>query len=104
MYISLVGLVLRWMVMKEIWKLLVAAFVTFSVTLLVFPGLVSLVQNCYIGDWTPILLVAVFNVPDLIAKVCDVIYIFSFIFIYSSVGSSTSIQVVIICTHDRILS
>lgn len=63
-----VGLLLRWMVMREIWKLLVAAFVTYFCSLLLFPGLVSLIQHCSIGDWTPILLVAVFNVPDLIAK------------------------------------
>jgi solute carrier family 29 (equilibrative nucleoside transporter) protein 4 len=63
------GLLLRWGVVVEIWQLLVAVFVAFFLTLLLFPGLVSLVQYCPTGDWTPILLVAVFNVPELIAKV-----------------------------------
>ena len=67
--VYIAGLLLRWRVTVEIWQLLVAVFVCFFVTLLVFPGLVSLVQHCGIGDWTPILLVTVFNVPDLIAKV-----------------------------------
>ena len=66
---SLAGLLLRWGVVVEIWQLLVAVFVSFFLTLLLFPGLVSLVQYCPTGDWTPILLVAVFNVPELIAKV-----------------------------------
>ena len=66
---SVAGLLLRWKVVQEIWLLLVAVFVAFFLTLLLFPGLVSLVQYCPIGDWTPILLVAVFNIPELIAKV-----------------------------------
>lgn len=56
-------------VMAEIWKLLVAVFSSFFITLLVFPGLVSEVQYCAIGDWAPILLVTVFSVTDLITKV-----------------------------------
>ena len=63
------GLQLRWKVVVEIWQLLLAAFGTYCLTLVLFPGLVSLVQHCAIGDWTPILLVAVFNFLDLIAKV-----------------------------------
>ena len=55
--------------MMEIWRLLVAVLGTYCITLLVFPGLVSLVQHCSIADWTPILLVSVFNVTELIAKV-----------------------------------
>lgn len=60
---------MRLRVIAQIWQLLVAVSFTFFITLLVFPGLVSLVQHCSIGDWTPILLVTVFNVPDLLAKV-----------------------------------
>ena len=55
--------------MADIWQLLVAVFSTYFITLLVFPGLVSFVQHCPIGDWAPIVLVTVFNVPDLLAKV-----------------------------------
>jgi len=39
------------------------------VTLMLFPGLVSEVWYNPIGDWTPVLLVAVFNLTDFIAKV-----------------------------------
>lgn len=55
--------------MAEIWQLLVAVFSNSLITLLVFPGLVSEVQHCGIGDWTPVVLVTVFSVTDLITKV-----------------------------------
>ena len=45
-----------------------AIFANYFVTLLVFPGLVSEVQYCRIGDWTPIILIAVFHVSDFVAK------------------------------------
>lgn len=67
--LSIDGLRVRWNVMIEIWQLQVSVFVSYFITLLVFPGLVSLIQYCDIKDWTPILLVTMFNIPDLIAKV-----------------------------------
>ena len=54
--------------MKQIWKLMIAIYVNYFVTLLLFPGLVSEVQYCRIGDWMPIILIAVFNVTDFVAK------------------------------------
>ena len=83
---AVAGLHVRLRVMAEIWQLLVAGFFTYFITLLVFPGLVSLIQHCSIGDWTPILLVTVFNVPDLLAKVmlmCTPYTISSFVDLYS---------------------
>ena len=62
------GLKTRWEVVKQIWRLTIAIFANYFVTLLVFPGLVSEVQYCRIGDWTPIVLIAVFNVTDFVAK------------------------------------
>jgi hypothetical protein len=62
------GLRTRWTVVKQIWKLMVAIFANYFVTLLVFPGLVSEVQYCPIGDWMPIILIAVFNATDFVAK------------------------------------
>ena len=62
------GLRTRWNVVKQIWKLMVAIFANYFVTLLVFPGLVSEVQYCPIGDWMPIILIAVFNATDFVAK------------------------------------
>ena len=62
------GLRIRWAIVKQIWKLMIAIYVNYFVTLLLFPGLVSEVQYCRIGDWTPIILIAVFNVTDFVAK------------------------------------
>ena len=62
------GLKTRWTVVKQIWKLMVAIFANYFVTLLVFPGLVSEVQYCAIGDWMPLILIAVFNATDFVAK------------------------------------
>lgn len=55
-------------VVKQIWPLISAIFVAFFVTLLLFPGLLSEVQNCTLGSWTPILIIAVFNFIDFFAK------------------------------------
>ena len=55
--------------MREIWQLIVAIFVAYVVTLMLFPGLISEIQYTPIGTWTPVLLVAIFNLTDLIAKV-----------------------------------
>ena len=59
----------RLQLMREIWQLIVAIFVAYVVTLMLFPGIISEVQYDPIGTWTPVLLVAVFNLTDLIAKV-----------------------------------
>lgn len=63
------GLCVRLSIIKEIWQLIIAVFSSYLITLLVFPGLVSEVQYCPIGDWVPVILVTVFNVTDFIAKV-----------------------------------
>lgn len=68
----------RLLVIREIWKLIVAIFVCYMVTLMLFPGLVSEVWYNPIGDWTPVLLVAVFNLTDFIAKVkCSIVVVIS---------------------------
>ena len=54
--------------MKQIWMLMIAIFINYFITLLVFPGLVSEVQFCAVGDWMPVILIAVFNVTDFVAK------------------------------------
>lgn len=53
---------------SQIWPLIGAVFAGYFVTLLLFPGLVAEVQNCTLGSWTPILLIAIFNYTDFIAK------------------------------------
>ncbi len=65
------GLGLRLLVVRQTWRLIVAIIANYSVTLVLFPGLLSEVTFDPLGDWTPILLVSIFNTFDFIAKVSD---------------------------------
>lgn len=56
-------------VVKQIWKVALSVFITLFVTLLVFPGLSSDIQDCSISDWPPVINAAVFNVFDMISRV-----------------------------------
>lgn len=47
---------------------MVAISTCYFVTLLLFPGLISEVQYCEIGDWMPIILITTFNFTDFVAK------------------------------------
>ena len=53
---------------SQIWRLMVTIFLTYLTTLLLFPGVISEVQYEPIGDWMPIILIALFNLSDLISK------------------------------------
>lgn len=55
-------------VVVQIWPLIGSIFTTYFVTLLVFPGLLSEVQNCFLGSWTPVIIIAIFNCIDLVVK------------------------------------
>lgn len=55
-------------VVVQIWALMAAIFIAYFVTLLLFPGIIAMIQDCSLGTWTPVLLVAVFNFTDLVAK------------------------------------
>lgn len=52
----------------QIWPLIAAIFISFFATLLVFPGLLSLVQDCTLGSWTPIILIGIFSTLNFIGK------------------------------------
>ena len=43
--------------------------VTYFITLCLFPGLESEVRHCVLGEWLPILIMAVFNLSDFVGKV-----------------------------------
>ena len=91
----------RWNVVKQIWKLMVAIFANYFVTLLVFPGLVSEVQYCPIGDWMPIILIAVFNATDFVAKwlallPCSLKWS-SFWLMSASITRSVIVPVILLC-------
>ena len=60
---------LRVKVILKLWKLLLALFLIFKVTLLVFPGITTDVQYCAIRDWSPVILVLVFNTSDFTGRV-----------------------------------
>ncbi len=61
-------------VVAQIWPLMGAIFITYFVTLLLFPGLLAEVQDCSLGSWTPVLLIAIFNLIDFIAKWLALLY------------------------------
>ena len=55
-------------VVSQIWPLIGAIFTAYFVTLLLFPGLLSEVQDCHLGSWAPIFIIAIFSITDFIAK------------------------------------
>ena len=63
----------RVVVIRQIWRLLVAVTASYLITLLVFPGIISEVQFSPLKDWMPILLITIFNFFDLVAKVCTML-------------------------------
>ena len=60
----------RWLLVKLLWQHIVAVSSAYFVTLLLYPGISTLVQDCSLDDWTPIILVLLFGITDLLGKVC----------------------------------
>lgn len=60
---------MRFRILKKIWKYALQVFMIFFVTLLIFPGLSSIVQDCSITNWPPVILTAVFSFMDFISRV-----------------------------------
>ena len=44
-------------------------FLNYMVTLSLFPGIESEIQSCWLGDWMPVILMATFNITDILGKV-----------------------------------
>ncbi|XP_035695646.1 equilibrative nucleoside transporter 4-like isoform X2 [Branchiostoma floridae] len=63
------GLLVRWQVSKQIWTYMLAIGSAYFITLCLFPGIESEVTNCTLGDWMPIVLMAIFNLFDFIGKI-----------------------------------
>ena len=55
-------------VVVQVWPLIGALCASCFLTFLVYPGLVSEVQNCTLGSWTPILLITISHVSSFAAK------------------------------------
>lgn len=57
------------MVARAIWADMLSIAVTYFITLCLFPGLESEIRHCVLGEWLPILVMAVFNLSDFVGKV-----------------------------------
>ena len=44
-------------------------FLNYMVPLSLFPGIESEIQSCWLGDWMPVILMATFNITDILGKV-----------------------------------
>ncbi|XP_062036504.1 equilibrative nucleoside transporter 4 [Lepus europaeus] len=59
----------RYVVARVIWADMLSIAVTYLITLCLFPGLESEIRHCVLGEWLPILLMAIFNLSDFVGKV-----------------------------------
>ncbi|KAI5257832.1 equilibrative nucleoside transporter 4 isoform X1 [Manis pentadactyla] len=59
----------RYAVARVIWAHMLSIAVTYFITLCLFPGLESEIRHCILGEWLPILLMAVFNLSDFVGKI-----------------------------------
>ncbi|KAJ3600595.1 hypothetical protein NHX12_031575 [Muraenolepis orangiensis] len=59
----------RYVVSRVIWAYMLSIAVTYSITLCLFPGLESEIKNTELGEWLPILIMAIFNLSDFVGKI-----------------------------------
>ncbi|XP_053550254.1 equilibrative nucleoside transporter 4 [Bombina bombina] len=59
----------RYLVLRVIWAYMLSIAVTYFITLCLFPGLESEIRNCTLGEWLPILIMAIFNLSDFVGKI-----------------------------------
>ncbi|KAM6914801.1 equilibrative nucleoside transporter 4 [Lycodopsis pacificus] len=59
----------RYVVSREIWAYMLSIAVTYSITLCLFPGLESEIRNDTLGEWLPIIIMAIFNMSDFVGKI-----------------------------------
>uniref|UniRef100_A0A8C5K7P9 Equilibrative nucleoside transporter 4 n=1 Tax=Jaculus jaculus TaxID=51337 RepID=A0A8C5K7P9_JACJA len=59
----------RYVVARVIWADMLSIAVTYFITLCLFPGLESEIRHCVLGEWLPILVMAVFNLSDFVGKI-----------------------------------
>ncbi|MFT7798034.1 equilibrative nucleoside transporter 4-like isoform X2 [Arapaima gigas] len=59
----------RYVVSRVIWTYMLSIAVTYFITLCLFPGLESEIRNATLGDWLPILIMAIFNMSDFVGKI-----------------------------------
>lgn len=59
----------RYVVARVIWTYMLSIAITYFITLCLFPGLESEIRNPTLGEWLPILIMAIFNMSDFVGKV-----------------------------------
>ncbi|KAG9343020.1 hypothetical protein JZ751_015238 [Albula glossodonta] len=59
----------RYIVARVIWTYMMSIAVSYFITLCLFPGLESEIRNDMLGDWLPILVMAIFNMSDFVGKI-----------------------------------
>ncbi|XP_698839.3 equilibrative nucleoside transporter 4-like [Danio rerio] len=59
----------RCAVARVIWPYMLSILVTYFITLCLFPGLESELHNDTLGEWLPILTMALFNMADFVGKI-----------------------------------
>nr|XP_033770379.1 equilibrative nucleoside transporter 4 isoform X2 [Geotrypetes seraphini] len=59
----------RHIVSRIIWAYMLSIAMTYFITLCLFPGLESEIRNCTLGEWLPILIMAIFNLSDFVGKI-----------------------------------
>ncbi|XP_056619560.1 equilibrative nucleoside transporter 4 isoform X2 [Triplophysa dalaica] len=59
----------RFSVTRRIWPYMLSITMTYFITLCLFPGLESELRNDIMGEWLPILTMALFNVADFVGKI-----------------------------------
>nr|XP_015216083.1 PREDICTED: equilibrative nucleoside transporter 4 isoform X1 [Lepisosteus oculatus] len=59
----------RYIVSRVIWTYMLSIAVTYFITLCLFPGLESEIRNHTLGEWLPILIMAIFNMSDFVGKI-----------------------------------
>ncbi|XP_069501624.1 equilibrative nucleoside transporter 4 isoform X1 [Ambystoma mexicanum] len=59
----------RYVVSRVIWAYMLSIAMTYFITLCLFPGLESEIRNCTLGEWLPILIMAIFNLSDFVGKI-----------------------------------
>nr|CAI5827488.1 unnamed protein product [Callosobruchus analis] len=62
------GLQARWEVTKAIYPYMISICLVYFATLCLYPGIASEIISCHLGNWMPILMMALFNGADLIGK------------------------------------
>lgn len=63
------ALMLRWEATKRVWPYMISLGMAYFVTLLLFPGIESQIVSCRLKSWTPVILMAIFNLFDFIGKI-----------------------------------